>query len=120
MSGMMAKFFANFIPVIALIWALDALLIFRILYREIFGLTAFAKIVPSLVCLILVIVFMVIPFRTCINKCFNADQAAAAKTYEEVFEGFITDYDIENPVSKNDGILRKMEAKLKNATEDEK
>lgn len=36
MSGMMARFFANFLPVIALIWSLDSLLAFRILYREVF------------------------------------------------------------------------------------
>jgi hypothetical protein len=71
MSGLMAQFFANFIPVIALMWALDALLVFRVLYREIFYLTQVVKIVPSLACLGFVILFMVIPFRSMINRIFS-------------------------------------------------
>lgn len=35
---------------------------------------------------------------------------------------FITDYDMENPITKNDGMLRKMEKRLASAdiTEDER
>ena len=44
----------------------------------------------------------------------------AEKTYDEISDNFITDYDIENPISKSEGIVRMMEKKLANATEDEK
>lgn len=45
----------------------------------------------------------------------------ADKTYDEVSDGFQTDYDIENPVTKTDGIIRMMEKKLNAAgTEEEK
>lgn len=36
----------------------------------------------------------------------------AEKTYDDVMNGFITDYDMENPITKNEGMLRKMEKRL--------
>lgn len=37
MSGMMAHFFADFIPAWAFLWSLNLLLFYRTLYREYFG-----------------------------------------------------------------------------------
>ena len=70
MSGMMAKFFASFIPIIALIWALDSFLVYRILYSDVFHIRILQKASPSLACLILVIIFLIIPVMTIINRCY--------------------------------------------------
>lgn len=43
----------------------------------------------------------------------------AAKTYDQVSDDFQTDYDIENPVTKTEGIIRMMEKKLANAGSEE-
>ena len=120
MSGLMAKFFANFIPVIALLWALDSVLVYRVLYREVFYITSLVKVGPSLGCIIFVILFLVIPIRTMINNCFKNQSAMADKTYDEISDNFVTDYDIENPISKTEGIIRMMEKKLANASEEDK
>lgn len=88
MSGLMAKFFANFIPIIALLWALDLLLVFRILYRNIFYIVNPSKLVPSFVCIGFVILFIMLPIRTCINSCYAGESAEANKTYDEVCSDF--------------------------------
>lgn len=120
MSGLMAKFFANFLPFIALLWALDSILVYRVLYREVFYISSIIKVGPSLGCIVFTILFIALPIRTLINNCFKGDQAMAEKGYDEVSDNFITDYDIENPISKSEGIIRMMEKKLANASEEEK
>lgn len=119
MSGMMAKFFANFIPFIALLWALDSVLAYRILYREVFHLTHIGKIIPSLICIAFVILFLLLPIRTCINSRFANQDVNAGKEYKQVASNFQSDYDIENPVSKTEGLLRVMELKIETAGTDE-
>ena len=47
-----------------------------------------------------------------INNCHENQQAIAGKTYDEAMNNFITDYDMENPITKNEGMLRKMEKRL--------
>jgi len=75
MSGLMAKFFANFIPVIALMWALDSVLVYRVLYREVFYIKSLVKVGPSLACIVFAIVFMLVPVRTMINNCYKNQSA---------------------------------------------
>lgn len=82
MSGLMAKFFANFIPVIALMWALDSVLVFRVLYREVFYIKTLVKVGPSLACIIFAILFLIVPVRSMINRCFAHMSAQADKTYD--------------------------------------
>lgn len=122
LSGLMAKFFANFVPFIALLWALDSIIVYKILYREVFGIEVLQKIAPSLACILFVIVFIIMPIRSVINYLFRNQQATASKGYTEVADTFLSDYDIENPVTKTEGILRVMEMKLNQAgtTEEEK
>lgn len=122
MSGLMAKFFANFIPIIALMWALDSVLVFRILYREVFYITSFIKVGPSLACIIFAIIFMLVPVRTMINNCFKHHTAEADKTYDEAFANFLADYDSENPMSKSEGMIRIMQKRLASSdiTEEQK
>lgn len=57
-----------------------------------------------------------------INNCHEEDIASASQTYDEAMATFITDYDMENPITKNEGMLRKMENRLnsKDIGEDEK
>lgn len=88
MSGLMAKFFANFLPFIALLWALDHVLVFRILYRNIFMIVNTSKLIPSLVCIGFAVLFILLPIRTCINSCFAGELAEATKTYDEVCSDF--------------------------------
>lgn len=45
--------------------------------------------------------------------------ANAKETYEQVFAEFPTDYDRENPVTKNEGLLRIMEKKMASASSEE-
>jgi len=122
MSGLMAKFFANVIPIIALMWALDSVLVFRILYREIFYMTSFVKVGPSLACIIFAVIFLLVPVRTMINNCFKDHTAEAEKTYDEAFADFLADYDSENPMSKSEGMIRIMQKRLASAdiTEEQK
>lgn len=69
MSSLMVKFFANLVPYIALLWALDSILVFRKLYREVFYITNLVKVFPSLACIGFAILFILIPVRTIINNC---------------------------------------------------
>ena len=121
LSGLMAKFFANFIPFVALLWALDSVIVYRILYREIFYIKSMQKVGPSLASILFVVFFLFIPVRSFINWLFRNQQATADKSYEQVADDFLSDYDIENPVTKTEGILRVMEIKMNQAgTEEEK
>lgn len=112
MSSLMVKFFANLVPYIALLWALDSILVFRKLYREVFYITNIVKVFPSIACIAFAILFILIPVRTIINNCHEDMNAVAQKNYDEVMNGFLTDYDMENPITKNEGMLRKMEKRL--------
>jgi hypothetical protein len=85
MSGLMAKFFANFIPIVALMWALDSVLVFRVLFREVFYIKSLVKVGPSLACIIFAILFILVPVRTMINRCFENQSAQADKTYDQAF-----------------------------------
>jgi hypothetical protein len=68
MSGLMAQFFANMLPYIALLWALELLLFYR---RELFNVTEFYKIIPPLAAVVFICFLILLPIRTCINKCYG-------------------------------------------------
>ncbi len=92
----MARFFANVLPEIALIWSLSLALFYRRIYVDMFeayGENGEKKIVPQWITLALVCVFILLPVRTWINKCFSDQNAQTAKTYDEVFTNFASDYD---------------------------
>jgi hypothetical protein len=69
MSSLMPTFFANLLPYFAFIWSLDLLLFYRTLYRELFFLEKFSKVLPALVILAFTILMILLPVRSCINKC---------------------------------------------------
>jgi len=73
----MVTFFANMVPYIALLWALDSILVFRRLYREVFYITNIVKVFPSLACIIFAIIYIMIPVRTMINNCYENQGASA-------------------------------------------
>lgn len=118
LSSLMPTFFANFIPYIALIWALDLLLFYRTLYTELFGVKDYTKTLPALAILAFAIFLILLPIRSCINKIYE-DQVCARETYDQKQLMFQTDYDRENPVTKNEGIVRVIEKKLSMATSEE-
>ena len=120
MGSTMARFFGNFLPIMAFLWSLDAFLVYRILYRDVFFMYPLQKPAPSLACLLFVVLFLLLPIRTCINKCFSGFNNATDVPYEKAQTTFITDDDIMNPVTKTDGLVRLMNARLANATEEEK
>ena len=119
LSSLMPTFFANLIPYFALIWALDLLLFYRTLYDELFKVSNSPKTAPALGILIFAIIMILIPIRSCINRCHEGDRANAKETYDQKFLSFATDYDRENPVTKNEGLVRIMEKKLSMATNEE-
>lgn len=73
------------------------------------------KLGPNLACVALVIVFIIAPIRTIINRIYEKLTANAGKSYNEVADTFGSDYDIENPVTKTEGLVRMMERKLNSA-----
>jgi hypothetical protein len=119
LSSLMPTFFANLIPYFAFIWSLDLMLFYRTLYNELFNVRNSTKAAPALGILIFAIIMILIPIRSCINKCYEGDRSYADETYDQKILQFHTDYDRENPVTKNEGLVRIMEKKLSMATSEE-
>jgi hypothetical protein len=71
LSSLMPSFFANLLPYFAFLWSLDLLLFYRTLYSQLFGITQITKVAPALAVLVLTILMILLPIRTCINKCFE-------------------------------------------------
>jgi hypothetical protein len=64
--------------------------------------------------------FLLLPIRSCLNRCCKGQAAEATNFYENVFHTFPTDYDRENPVTKMEGMKRLMEKKISMASGEEK
>ncbi len=83
MSSLMALFFANLIPYFAFLWSLSLLLFYRTLYHDVFELKQpFTKTLPALACLIFALILLLLPIRSCINKCYQGRQGVARETYD--------------------------------------
>jgi hypothetical protein len=121
MSSMMSLFFSNLIPYFVFLWSLGLLLFYRTLYRDMYDVQEpFTKTLPALICLITALIFLLLPIRSCINKCYEGRQVfGREETYEVKFAEFPTDYDRENPVTKNEGIIRVMQKKLEGCKNEE-
>ena len=72
LSSLMPSFFANLLPYFAFLWALDLLLFYRTLYRQLFGIYSIGKMAPALVALAFSIFMILFPVRTCINKYYES------------------------------------------------
>jgi len=79
MSGMMANFFSNLIPEIALIWALSLALFYRRIYADQFQ-DIEQKIIPTWVVLGFSIFFVMMPVRYLIARSVQ-DDAETTITY---------------------------------------
>jgi len=82
LSSMMPTFFASLVPFFALIWSLDLLLFYRTLFNELFQKPETSKVAPALGILIFTIILILLPVRSCINRCHEGDQAQAIETYD--------------------------------------
>ena len=65
------------------------------------------------------IFLILLPIRTFINRCSEDINSKEKKTYDELFVDFTSDYDRENPVTKNEGMMRIMEKKIQSAKNEE-
>ena len=65
------------------------------------------------------IFLILLPIRTFINQCSEDINSKEKKTYDELFVDFTSDYDRENPVTKNEGMMRIMEKKIQSAKNEE-
>ncbi len=64
-------------------------------------------ILPPLILLIVIASLLFFPIRTCINYCIRREeQENIKKPYADAAVDFFTDYDIENPVTKQIGYVR--------------
>ena len=114
MGGLMIYFISNLLPYMIMVWALSLTLFYRTLFLEEYNSDhnlTFNHILPALIVLLVVIVFIILPIRTCINKCIKPD-APLDVSYWNAFESFITDYDTENPVTKKEGMIRKLQMRI--------
>ena len=65
------------------------------------------------------IFLILLPIRTFINRCSEDINSKEKRTYDELFVDFTSDYDRENPVTKNEGMIRIMEKKIQSAKNEE-
>lgn len=108
----MIIFLVSLIPLHCLLWALILLLFYRELFAIQFGnQEAFNLIIPPLVVLIIVALLFV-PLRFLYNKFLSKVKGDEESTYMEVAHNFLTDYDNENPVTKNSGRWRLLDIKM--------
>ena len=55
------------------------------------------------------IICLKIPFSICAPNFKNLDLKLKTEKYEDLYDSFETDYDIENPLTKKAGLKRKYE-----------
>jgi len=116
----MAEFFANMIPYVALMWALALVCFTQSLLRDFFKDNDIIHLIGPLGSLLFVVLFLILPIRTCLNRCCKNETEEAEEKYDEIVHTFHTDYDCENPVTKKDGMKRLMERKIAMATGEDK
>ena len=88
MGGLMIYFIANLLPVFCMVWALSLLLFFNTLFTDEYpsdNEEVFSNILPPLAIFGAVILFIILPIRTCINKCVKPDTPLDID-YKDVFE----------------------------------
>ncbi len=79
-----------------------------------------SSVLASLLGIILTAIFLLIPVRTLINSLVPKNMALLNESvYSEQMLGFYTDYDKENPVTRKDGCLRVLKAKIHHFEEEE-
>ena len=107
----MIYFIAGMMPFFIMIWALSLVLYFHTLFLNEYPDKpnyAFDLIIPPIVILGVVVFLIILPIRTCINRCATPESPKDI-TYFDVFETFPSEYDTENPVTKKEGEIRLIE-----------
>lgn len=108
MSELLPLFFANLVPMIALLWALSMALF----YNK--GLKTYLeddpnndRLIPVWITLGFAFLFNLVPIRTMINKSFETTQytGIGARYYDQLVMNFRSDYVRENPVTKKQGLI---------------
>lgn len=113
MSGLMAKSIANLLPFFAFLWSLNLLLFNRTLYSEYYDHDPRIKLVVPYVIIGLTTAFILLPVRTFINSCSKDDAADSTNyKYDDFYLKFPTDYERENPVTKNEAFIKMIEYKI--------
>lgn len=113
MSGLMAKFIANLLPYFACLWALNLLLFYRTLYYEFYNHNSKDKLIVPYAVIATAGLFILLPIRTIINRCLsNMGEDATKVDYDDFYSKFPTDYDRENPVTKNEAFIKLLEHKI--------
>lgn len=103
----MAKFFSGLLPFFALLWSLNLLLFYRTLYTVYFDIHAPVKMIVPFAMVAITGLLIILPIGPIINRCVkNEGEEINKLTYQQCFMKFPTDYDRENPVTKNEGFLR--------------
>ncbi|CDW71822.1 phage head-tail family partial [Stylonychia lemnae] len=113
MSGLMAKFIANLLPYFAFLWSLNLLLFYRTLYKDFYKGETQGKLIVPYAIIATCSLFILLPVRTLINKCLeNLGEQPTSEKYNDFYSKFPTDYDRENPVTKNEAFVRLLEHKM--------
>ena len=122
MSGLMANFFANLLPWLALIWSLSLALFYRTILTDLFKAGIQKRIIPMWVMLGYSGIFALFPIRVFINKCLEKKLAniAGVHTYEEMIHKFNSDYMRENPITEKEGQLRFYDKMIENETDEKR
>lgn len=121
MSGLMASFFANMLPEMALIWALSLCLFYRRIYIDYFSVPDYKiHVLPAWIIFGITCVFVLFPVRTIIKKCYEDKTVDTGKPYEEVCSEFVSDYDTQNPVTKRAALVRLIDKRIHHETDAEK
>lgn len=115
MSGLMAKFIANLLPYFAFLWSLNLLLTYRKMYDEFEVESQRLRMICPIVIISVTSFFIVLPIRTIINKSLSndLDNEEDNQKYDEWRLKFPTDYDRENPVTKNEAFINLLELRIK-------
>ena len=113
MSGLMAKFIANLLPYFAFLWSLNLLLFYRTLYQEYYTSEPRNKLIVPYAVIGTTGLFILLPIRTMINRCLNnSGEDTTTDKYDDFYNKFPTDYDRENPVTKNEAFMRLLEHRI--------
>lgn len=103
----MSNFMANLVPFFAFLWALSLVLFNKTLYESYYQGEAKQKLIVPIIIVAIAAFEQIIPIRTIINKCLDKrDEDVVQVTYDQCLMKFPTDYERENPVTKNEAFLK--------------
>jgi len=109
----MAKFIANLLPYFAFLWSLNLLLFYRTLYKNYYSVEYSDKLIVPYAIIATCSLFILLPVRTIINRCLeNMGEQPTHEKYRDFYSKFPTDYDRENPVTKNEAFVKLLEHKM--------